>query len=121
MQDANITKLFKSKKAVNDVSIIAIITFIFVGLGTILPFVNSEFPSDLDTFDTQNVADELIEEQFSDVSSVGAGDIIKSVGKMFFWTFGDLPFWLDAIFLVIRILLLFILIRNFTPFIAGGG
>lgn len=119
MQNAT-KKLFKSKKAVNDVSLISIIFFIFIGTGLILPFVNQEFGIDGQVIDTENVGDELVEESLEDISNVGVGDVLKSVGKMFFWTFGALPFWLDGIFLVLRILLLFILLRNFIPFLGGG-
>ncbi len=117
----NVKQLFKSKKAFNDVSIIAIILFIFIGTGIILTFVNDEFNLDGTNFNTDGVANQLVDSGLTDVSSIGVGGIIKSIGKVFFWTFGDLPFWLDAIFLVLRIILLVILIRNFTPFLGGGG
>lgn len=113
----NEIKMFSNQKGFNDVSIITIILFIFVGTALILPFVNSEFNT---SFDNENVADELMAEEFQDASAVGAGDILKSIGKIFFWTFGDLPFWLDAIFVILRIILLITLIKNFTPFLGGG-
>ncbi len=114
-------KLFKNKKGFNDSTIIATILFIFLGTAVILPFVNTEFGISSPDYSTSNVESEFINEDFSDVSSVSTGEILKSLGKMFFWTFGDLPFWLDLIFIVLRIILLFILIRTFTPFISGGG
>ncbi len=116
----NIRKIFKNKKAINDLSILGILLSIFIGVGIIIPFVNSEFQTVSPTFDTDKRGTELIVEDLTDVSSVGAGDILKSIGKMFFWTFGDLPFWLDAIFLVLRLILLALLIRNFVPFLGGG-
>ena len=113
-------RLFNDKKGINDISILSILIFIFVGIGIILPFINSEFGENTTTFTTGKLADDLINEKQENVSSIGAGDILVSVGKMFFWTFGDLPFWMDAIFLVLRILFLVILIRNFVPFLGGG-
>lgn len=113
----NEIKMLNSKKGFSGSGIVLIILFIFVGIGIILPFVNEEFDIDGSTFDTENPANELIGEEFSDVSDVSAGDIIVSIGKMFFWTFGDLPFWMDAIFIVLRIILLMILIKAFTPFL----
>ena len=111
----------RGKKAVNDVSIIAVILFIFIGTAIFIVFIDSEFGTTSSKFDIDNVQDEFIDETFTDTSDISTGNILKSIGKMFFWTFGDLPFWLDMIFVVIRIILLFILIRNFTPFLGGGA
>ena len=113
----NEIKLFNSKKGFEGSGTVLIILFIFIGIGIIIPFVNNAFDIEGSTIDTENPADELIAEEFTDASDVNAGDILKSVGKMFFWTFGDLPFWLDAIFVVLRIILLAILIKAFTPFL----
>ena len=121
LENVKMFKLFKSKKAFNDVTIVATILFIFLGTAVILPFVNTAFNIKSSDYNTENVESEFIAEGFVDVSSVSARDIVKSIGKIFFWTFGDLPFWLDLIFIVLRIILLYILIRTFTPFIAGGG
>lgn len=122
MQNAKY-KIFKNKKGFNDIVIVSIITFIFFGVGLIIPFVNTEFGTTSGTFDTDNVANELVQEQgLKDQEiDVSIGAVFKSIGKMFFWTFGDLPFWLDGIFLVLRIILVVVLARNFIPFIAGGG
>ncbi len=114
-------KVFKRKRAINDVSIVAIILFIFLGTALTLPFVNSEFNIQGSSFNTNKTQSDLIGEDISNVSDIGVGEIIKSIGKMFFWTFGELPVWLDLIFTVLRIILIFILIRNFTPFLGGGG
>lgn len=113
----NDIKMFNSKKGFEGSGTVLIILFIFVGIGIVIPFVNEEFNETSPEFDINNPANELIGEGFTDASSIGAGDIIKSIGKMFFWTFGDLPFWLDAIFIVLRIILLMILIKAFTPFL----
>ena len=113
----NEIKLFNNKKGFEGSNTVMIILFIFVGVGIIIPFVNDEFGTSSPDFNVDNPANQLIEEDFSDISGVGAGDILKSVGKMFFWTFGDLPFWLDAIFIILRIMLLSILIKAFTPFL----
>ena len=113
----NEIQMLKNKKGFEGVNIVLIILFIFVGIGIVIPFVNEEFDIEGATINIDNPANELINEDFSDASSVSAGDILKSVGKMFFWTFGDLPFWLDAIFIVLRVILLAILIKAFTPFL----
>ena len=108
------------KKGFNDAYLTAIIILIFFGVGLIIPFVNQEFGTTSGTFNTGAVGDQLINQDLQDSTSISAFDLLKSIGKMFFWTFGDIPFWLDAIFLVLRILLVFILIKNFTPFLGGG-
>ncbi len=110
-------KLFKSKKAINDVSIVIIILFIFIGTAVILPFINFEFDITSPDYNIDKVESDFIAEDLTDVSDVSAGDILASVGKIFFWTFGDLPFWLDLIFVILRIILIFILIKTFTPFL----
>lgn len=119
--DKKKSRLFRNKRGINDISIIAVILFIFIGTGITLVFVNDEFDITGSEFDTEGIADDLISSEVEDVSSIGVSATLASVGKVFFWTFGDLPFWLDAVFLVLRIILLVILIRNFTPFLGGGG
>lgn len=115
-------KLFSSKKGINDISIAAVLIFIFIGAGLVLPFVNAEFGTGTgSSFDTNEVSNQLIAQEQEDVKNIGVGQILTSIGKMFFWTFGELPFWLDGIFVVLRILFLAILIRNFVPFIGGSG
>lgn len=116
----NEIKMFSNKKGFNDATIMTVLLFIFIGVGLILPFITNEFQG-TETVQVGNIPEGIIDEDIQDVSGVGAGDILKSIGKMFFWTFGELPFWLDGIFLVLRVLLLFILVRNFVPFLGSGG
>jgi len=119
--DKKKSKLFANKKGVNDVSIIAIILSIFIFSALALTFVNAEFGTSDTGFNTEGVSNNLVSEDLSNVSDIGVGSILVSLGKVFFWTFGDFPFWLDAIYTILRIMLLVILIRNFTPFLGGGG
>lgn len=118
----NVNKLFNNKKGINDTSIVMIIIFIFIGSGLILPFVDAEFGIEGSTFDTEKVADDLVQkEKIKDgVPEVSTGAVLTSIGKMFFWSFGILPFWLEGIFTVLRIMLIWILARNFIPFLGGG-
>jgi hypothetical protein len=44
--------------------------------------------------------------------------VFISIGKMFFWTFGTLPLWLDSVFLMVRIILIVTIARNIW---IGGG
>jgi len=51
--------------------------------------------------------------------NVSLKSVIWSVVKMFFWTFGSIPTWLDLIvFLPLRIILALIIARNIW---IGGG
>ena len=120
-ENVKMFELFTRKKAFSDVTIVATILFIFFGTALVLPFVNSEFGTTSPDYDVDNVEEEMIAEDFEDISDISAGDVLKSIGKIFFWTFGDLPFWLDLVFVVLRIILLYILARTFIPFIGGGG
>lgn len=108
-------RLFKNKKGVAELSIAIVIILIFVLLGVTLPFINDTYDADTGVYDADNLADEVSQDA-GDLNAVSALDIALSVAKMFFWTFGELPFWLDAIFIVLRIALLLILIQ-FIPFV----
>lgn len=114
-------KLINSKKGVNDVSIASGIIMVFVMLGVLLPFINNAFEVEGSNLNTGSI-EENVGNEFDDVdgsvSTVGGIKIIVSVLKMFFWTFGDLPFWLDGIFSVFRIVLVLILIK-YIPFIGS--
>ncbi|KKN07612.1 hypothetical protein LCGC14_1065190 [marine sediment metagenome] len=111
-------KLLKSKRAVNDISIATGIILVFVLLGVLLPFVNDAFDVEGSDINTQSL-ETNVGEEIENINSIGAFTVLLSVLKMFFWTFGDLPFWLDAIFLVFRIMLALIIARN--VWIGGGG
>jgi len=108
----------------NDITIIMTIVTIFVLVGTILPFVNSDFSQtstgtyDVDGFE-RDIGQELDSEGIEDVDDVSPVKVILSVLSMFFWTFGALPFWLDLIFLIMRIELIITIARN--VWIGGGG
>ncbi len=114
-------KLFRNKRGVNDISIASGIITVFILLGVFLPFINSSLsvqsPSVNTTSIQTNVGQDVanIDGSFTTVSGL---KIIVSVLKMFFWTFGDLPFWLDAIFVILRIILVLILIK-YIPFIGS--
>lgn len=100
----------------NDVVIIWTITFIFLMLGVLLPYVTSAFGDTTTTINTDDLASGIDEE--TDLTSVTALTLVKSVAGMFFWTFGALPFWLDAILLVFRISLGLLIYRQVR---SGGG
>ena len=100
----------------NDAWIIGVISAFFILLGFVLPFIQVDYQDSSVSADVDGLVD--IDEDAA-VSSVSAFSVIGSVLKMFFWTFGDLPRFVDVILLVPRIVLLFIIARNI--WIGGGG
>jgi len=126
---------------VNDTSILAGIVIFFISCGVFLPYVNEAFG----TFsDTPNYADLLksttrtastnsticvpvyfagfyrtICSTSEENQEITGWDIIASVGKMFFWTFGQIPFFIDLIiFVPLRIVLGFLF---YMAIRSGGG
>lgn len=104
---------------VNDVSIAASIIFTFILIGGILPYISEEFGGQTIDQNSGNFIN-TIGNEVKDPDTISAWDVLISMFKMFFWTFGDLPFWIDLIFFIpVRVLLLIILARNL--WIGGGG
>ena len=116
-----LSKLFPTgKKAVNDISIIAVLTFILFGTAIIIPFVNSSLGTDSDTFDTGNFEGNVRDDAES-VSAISAFTVLVTVLKLGLFDVGNslgLPFWLDAIYTVIGIILIIVIARNIW---IGGG
>lgn len=103
---------------VNDISIAWGIITVFILLGVLLPFVNEAYDTSSGIINTENL-ETAVGENVENASAITAFTILFSVLKMFFWTFGDLYFWLDAIFVIFRIMLALIIARNI--WIGGGG
>lgn len=112
--------LWKNKKAVNDISIITGIIILFVALGTMLPFIREDFGQ---TQTTDYLIDDFNQGIANDVDTVGnvsAFNVIISIFKLFFWTFGEIPLLIDALlFIPLRIILVLTIARNI--WIGGGG
>ena len=116
---------------VNDISIASGIIIVFILVGAFLPALNAEFGSD-DTTVNANTLDSEVKASMGDfnesvkpsftrpTASFKFFAVMGSIAKMFFWTFGGLPTWLDLIvFIPMRLLLAFIIARN--AWIGGGG
>lgn len=101
---------------VNDMTIIyGFITF-FVLIGIITPYINEEFDTSYPINDASQLENLDTKEA---TSSISAFKVIGSVISMFFWTFGNLPTWLDlALFLPLRVVFYLIIARNIW---IGGG
>ncbi len=85
------------------------ITTIFVLLGVMLPFINDTFGSTIGNTDVEGFKDDL--GQAADNPLDAFFTVTTSVLKMFFWTFGALPFWIDAFFTMFRIILFVIIVK----------
>lgn len=109
-------KLLESKKGINDVSLMWGIILIFVLIGALIPYVNNSFNTSENEFNVNQFDDQIDDE--TDFTALSATKILLSIASMFFWTFGTLPFWLDAIFLVMRVMLGLLIYRQVR---SGGG
>ena len=103
---------------VNDITIIFGIIVFFVSIGIIAPFLNAEFNSSIPQFSTTALTDDIDEGEIK--SDINAFKVFASVFSMFFWTFGEIPAFVDAlIFIPLRLILALIIARNI--WIGGGG
>ncbi len=110
----------RGKKAINDISIIAVLTFILFGTAIIIPFVNEAVGTDADTFNTDNLEGKIRDDAES-ASTISAFTVLVTMFKLAVFDFGDtleLPFWFDAIYTVLGIILIIVIARNIW---IGGG
>ena len=104
--------LFNTKRSWNDLVVVFPILFLFIIMGIIMPFVNASFSSSSVTQNINGLQTDL-NAQVSSETSIGAFTILFSIGKMFFWTFGDINAIIDGIiFIPLRIMLALFLYRQ---------
>ena len=94
----------------NDLHVTIYIMVVFVTLGTVLPFVNEGFGQGTTSVDMQNLEASVSIDTGSEAALSGF-TIITSILSMFFWTFGELPFWLDSFLIILRVVFVYSLIR----------
>jgi len=115
------SKLFRNKKAINDVSILTIISLIFLLTSVIVPFVNAEFPvSSIDV--NQDGIVNQIRDGSESVSSVSAFTILITFLKLATFDWGNtlnLPFWLDLLYVLLAVIFILTIVRNI--WFGGGG
>lgn len=109
--------ILKQKKGANDVTHIAIIVIPLILVGLFLPYINEGFGEDGDDINVDGFEDQL-NDAVKDEDSISAFTVVFSLVTIFFWTFGALPFWLDAIFLIFRVILALLIYRQVRH---GGG
>lgn len=77
---------------------------IFIVIGVVLPFLQKDLGTEITNNDVEGFTGDLIQQD------VGVVDVIISVLKMFFWSFGDIPLLLELfIFVPMRIVTYIIL------------
>lgn len=101
---------------VNDVSLIWGIVSVFILVGFITPYVNDAFGRNDPIYNIDQTGNEL--EIETSKTNLNTFQLLKSISLMFFWTFGALPFWLDTIFFIMRIMLGLLVYRQVR---SGGG
>lgn len=116
-----------------DVLYIVSIFTVFVALGTLLPFINSEFGEDSETdYQFDEIGDGLTTDSVegdsdsvlnligigSSTEKVGILDILWSIAKVLTFTAGDIPFLLDLLLMIPRVILGLLIYRQIR---SGSG
>ena len=117
----NAIKLFSNKKGINDISIIAIISFIFFLTAIIIPFANEATGGTADTFNTENLEGN-VKVDAENVNVLNAFDVLLTMLKLALFDFSNtlgLPFWLDALYTMLAIIFIIVIARNI--WVGGGG
>ena len=120
MQNA-INKFFKDKKGINDISIIGVILSIFIFSALLIPFINGAVDANADSYDTDNLGEE-IQEDAESINTLSLFGVVKTVAKLASWDIGNtlnLPWWLDGIYFILAVIFILVLARNI--WIGGGG
>jgi len=92
----------------NDSHILLGIVSVFILLGFFLPYINEAFGQDSTSQNFNNLQNELGEA--TSENGVNAFTVLASILSMFFWSFG-LPAWLNAIFLIPRLMIVWLIVR----------
>jgi len=104
----------------NDMLIIYTCMAFFVISGFAVGLINQEFNTGGSTPNVEGFEDSFIEEVGNETgSSLSFWKVIAGVLGMFFWTFGQLPLWLDLLILLPRLLFWITIARN--VWVGGGG
>ncbi len=83
-------------------------------VAVLLPFVQDAFGAPSSSVDVNDLENDVTQGVNID-GGVAFLDILSSVGKMFFWFFSDLPFWLNAFFVLLRIVMIIAIIDMAVP------
>jgi len=102
----------------NDIIIIGVILFIFLGLGATLPYVDAEFnQASSSGMDIVAIGDG-IGDQVEITTAISAWDILLSVIAIPFFTIANIPWFMVAFMVLLRIIFWITIARNVW---VGGG
>jgi hypothetical protein len=105
---------------VNDISILSGIIAIFLISSLIIPYVNSAFDSDYNSYDSEYYNNEV--RAVDSVNTINVFSVFSTFIKIALWDIGDtlnLPWFLDAFYTLLTAIATLIIIRN--VWIGGGG
>jgi hypothetical protein len=91
-------------------AIIVFIVSVFVVTGALLPFLNTDFNTTYSGLDADSYVGNYQGGDSLTSIPLGAGRLFVSIVSMFFWSFGALPLPLELIFVIMRIIFVFILV-----------
>lgn len=114
-------KILKSKKGINDISILAMILTVFLLTALLMPMITNAFTGASDTYQIDPYTGKIISEA-ENVQTITAFTVITATLKLAFYDFGNtlgLPFWLDIIYTILAIIFILVVARNL--WIGGGG
>lgn len=104
---------------VNDTIILLTLFVFFIGMGVLLPFVQEDFGVRQVEGQLDPVMED-IRDGASSPSAISILSILLSIAKMFFWTFGQIPFLIDTLVMTpLRLTFIFLIARNI--WVGGGG
>ena len=92
----------------NDVTIFATIVLILLATGAIIPMIKSDFTDDDTSVNVEGFVDDNLQ---TAPSMISATSVFWGAIKMLFWNWGDMPFFLDIFFWMIRMVGVFIFVR----------
>lgn len=95
----------------NDSVLLMTVVVIFLILGFVLPYVNTAFGQPTTDINTEGLITDTGNELST--SEVSIFTVFTSIITVFFWTFGQVPVWVDIlIFTPMRVLLALLIYRN---------
>jgi len=86
---------------------------IFIIIGVMLPYAQQVTNSDYESYNIEGIHDEL---KNSGNNAINIIDVLFSVLKMFVFTFGALPLWLDLVLFMPLRIIAYIMIYDLLPF-----
>jgi hypothetical protein len=99
------------KKAQTDIGIIVAVVAMFILIGAFLPYIRQDF-------DDHSQGNYSVSQFSANLAVEGRGTIatalttIWSITSMFFWTFGNLPFFVDLLMMIPRVFLMIAIISR---------